>query len=71
MAEQTYLRRVRRHNPMLQQLAEQAVDTIQRVTQPGTPARFFALAEAAREYGVPLDYVLDELERRVRERVSE
>jgi hypothetical protein len=67
MMTEVYLRRVRDPQPLQQDLARQAVDAIQRTTRPGTTARFYALAEAADEFGVPLDYVLDELERRCRE----
>jgi hypothetical protein len=66
--DRCYLRRVRESNPLQEELARQAVDAIERTTAPGTTARFYALAEAADEVGVPIAYVLDELERRVRER---
>lgn len=66
-----YLRRVRDPNPMLQELARQVVDTIDRwELEVGSPVRFAAVAALAADAGVPLDYVLDERERRVRERSS-
>jgi len=59
-----YLRRVKDPNPLCEQLARQVADAI----GPQAVARPRALAAAAALAGVPIAYVLDELERRVRER---
>jgi hypothetical protein len=60
-----YLRRVRDPNPLLEQLAAQAVDELQEQRLVSTSVG--ALAAAARTFGVSIDYILDEIERRVRE----
>jgi hypothetical protein len=57
-----YLRRVKNPSPLLEELARQVADLIgqQGRLRPG------ALAAAAALAGVPIAYVLDELERRTR-----
>lgn len=59
-----YARRVRNPDPLRLELARQAVDAMWQAKNPFT---FPIAATFAREFGVPLDYVLDEVERRVRE----
>ena len=61
-----YLRRVRDPNPILVELARQVVDLSERLKLP-----FHSVTAAAGEFGVPLAYVLDEQERRERERHGE
>lgn len=67
--EAAYLRRVKDPNPLLEDLARQAVDKLiaqdHRARQ--AIAEFISVAEVAREFGVPIAYVLDERERRARE----
>lgn len=59
-APEVYLRRVRNPEPMLVALAAQAVDDY----FASKTSRSIVLQ--AQAFGVPLGYVLDELERRVR-----
>lgn len=65
-----YLRRVKDPNPLLEALARQALDSYEQQTAMvggerglGDVAR---LADNALRFGVPLAYLLDERERRVR-----
>lgn len=58
--ERAYLRRVRNPDPLLQILASEAADVVERL---GASVRL-----VAQQFGVPTDYILDELERRVRAR---
>jgi hypothetical protein len=60
---------VREPNPMLEELARQAVDELaaQQYLKDASPASFARLADVAHRFGVPIEYVLDERERRVRE----
>lgn len=62
--ERAYLRRVRDPNPLMQDLASQAIDSLDGVGA----SDHFRLRRAADQFGVPLAYLLDEVERRVRER---
>ena len=64
-----YLRRVRAPNPMLDELARQILDDIDRHGPVSRdPVRNFRyLCQAAEMAGVPLAYVLDERERRARD----
>jgi len=63
MDDGVYLRRVKHPSPLLEDLARQVADQI------GQKGRLHpsALAAAAAGAGVPFAYVLDELERRVRD----
>ena len=65
--DEVYLRRVKDPNPMLEELARQVVDMLERIEQrwPGRVSPR-VLADTAHMVGVPNDYVLDERERRVR-----
>lgn len=63
--ERAYLRRVPDPNPILQDLARQALDSIAHL---GT-GELHRLIWAADQFGVPLAYLLDEVERRQRERL--
>ena len=65
MTDEAFIRRVKDPNPMLQELARQAVDVLEAKHDAGT---FLSVTGVSRELGVPLEYVLDERERRVRER---
>lgn len=62
-----YLRRVRDPNPLLEAIARGMLDQLEESQAQGLPVTFDTLCRTAREFGVPLDYVLDERERRVRE----
>jgi hypothetical protein len=68
--DEVYCRRVRDPNPMLEQLARQVVDTVETLEREraGRSVSMVAIASTAHELGVPIEYVLDERERRVRER---
>lgn len=69
--DDVYLRRVRDPNPMLEQLARQVCDQYELVVYPARDpvANYRTLAVLAAEAGVPIDYVLDERERRARREV--
>lgn len=54
-------------DPMLEELARQVVDTLERWKADGLVVRLSTAIALGREYGVPLDYVFAERERRVRE----
>lgn len=58
--ERAYLRRVRHPDPLFQILASEAADAVEKL---GASPRLMA-----QQCGVPVDYVLEELERRARER---
>lgn len=60
--DQVYLRRVRDPEPLMLQLAATAVDSFK-----GVRPRPALLAAVSRETGVPLAYLLDEIERRARQ----
>jgi hypothetical protein len=64
-----YLRRVKDPNPFLEVLARQVCDQLERWIAEGLVVQPSTIAQAAGEAGVPLDYVRDEQERRVRERM--
>lgn len=64
--ERAYVRRVRTPDPLLEQLAAQAVDGIEDPSLKWTDLP--RLVAAAQGVGVPLAYVLDEIERRARAR---
>jgi hypothetical protein len=68
MTESAFLRRVRQPDPLLQELARQAVDELetQQYLKNESPGSVRRLADLAHRYGVPMAYVLDERERRVR-----
>jgi hypothetical protein len=61
MENEVHIRRVRNPEPFLEQLAQAAVDSLN-----GERPRPFVLAAVSRESGVPIAYLLDELERRAR-----
>lgn len=62
-----YLRRVKDPNPMLEELARQVCDQIDKwEAEVGSPVRPIVVGVLAADAGVPLEYVLDERERRVR-----
>ena len=61
-----YARRVRDPNPLLEQLAREETTRLLALSG-GMRPPVWLLARAAHTVGVPLDYFLDELERRVRE----
>lgn len=65
--EGAFLRRVRNPNPMLAELARQALDALDARAEDRS---FLSIAGVAHEFGTPIEYVLDELERRVREGAS-
>lgn len=69
MTDGVYLRRVRDPNPILAELARQAVDELEAQVhlKNQSHASFMRLADIAHRFGVPIEYVLDERERRVRE----
>ena len=69
MSDDVYMRRVRDPNPMLEQLAGQVLEEYERHVRPSRDARvnFALLSHIAYAYACPIDYVLDERERRVRE----
>lgn len=69
MSDEVYVRRVRTPNPILQQLARQVVDELPPAARVA-PWNLGAIATASAAAGVPFAYVLDELERRVREASS-
>lgn len=52
--------------PVLEELARQVVDQIEKWKADGLTVRLSTAITLAREYGVPLDYVFAERERRVR-----
>ena len=60
-------RRVQDPEPMLEALARQVVDELERWKADGLAVRLSTAIALAQEYGVPLDYVMAERERRVRE----
>lgn len=65
MSADVFLRRVKHPDPVRLELARQAVDAL----EAGRSVHVFrALRAAAERFGVPVDYLLDERERRVRER---
>ena len=61
-----YVRRVRSPEPMLEALARQVVDEVERWKGDGLTVSMGTVVKLASEAGVPLDYILDERERRVR-----
>ena len=65
--EQAYIRRVSNPEPLLEELARQVVDELDKWKAEGLVIRLSTAIALAREVGVPLDYVFDERERRVRE----
>jgi hypothetical protein len=56
------------HEPLLEDLARQVVDRLEQWKADGLVVRLSSAIRLAREFGVPLDYVFAERERRVRER---
>jgi hypothetical protein len=68
MSEIAFIRRVRHPNPVLEELARQAVDELetQAYLKDDSSGSFVRIADLAHRYGVPFEYVLDERERRVR-----
>jgi hypothetical protein len=63
MSEPAYLRRVRTPDPIYEELARQAVDGL----EAGRTLLVSDTFAACRAFGVPIDYLLDEIERRKRE----
>ena len=63
-------RRVTDPEPMLEELARQVVDELERWKADGLVVRLSTAIALAREFGVPLEYVFAERERRVREASS-
>lgn len=62
--EAAYLRRVKDPNPLLEDLARQAVDALEARAH---DRNFLSVTGVCAEFGVPIAYVLDERERRARE----
>jgi len=61
-------RRVANPEPVLEELARQVCDRLEQWKADGLVVRLSTAIALAREFGVPLDYVFAERERRVRER---
>lgn len=71
MSDAVHVRRVKNPDPLLQELARQVCDQIEAWQREVTPTRqvqAWLVIRLSRDAGVPLGYVLDEHERRVRER---
>lgn len=66
--ERAFVRRSR-PDPILEELARQAVDAL--VTRGASNPTPYLLGLVAGEFGVPIAYILDERERRVREQGRE
>lgn len=66
--EEVYCRRVSNPDPLRLALARQVVDQLEAFAREGLVVQPSTLIKLASEAGVPVDYVLDERERRVRER---
>lgn len=68
--DRAYLRRVAHPDPLLQQLAEQAVDLLERWAAGGATIQPSHIAAVATDAGVPIAYVLDAREARNRRRAK-
>jgi hypothetical protein len=66
MTDDVFLRRVRHPEPLLEALASDVVDLLERL--PSAMRTPKAIGEVATLYQLPYAYILDELERRVRAR---